>query len=143
MSCCLSHQGIDEMNRTSDLKTVITYHSEGRIGYFKLTGTKELEDARTAWLKFKNCIEQDHLEKLLILDTTFDKLTVLNILELEQLLLAIEFPRSTKVAIVAVNISPENMNFFGETVARNRGWPFISVFKSEEAARSWLFKNQP
>jgi hypothetical protein len=59
-------------------------------------------------------------------------------MELEGWISLNKFPRTIKIAIVDGRPASQTNNYFGETVARNRGWYNITVFSDEISARNWL-----
>jgi hypothetical protein len=114
------------------------YRREGNLGIHELSGEKTYAEAKGTWETIRDSIRADHLDALLILDQTRSSLSAAEVVDIEQWFTEIGLPRFIKIAIVDGKTAAESDNMFGETVARNRGWPLITVFSSEAAARVWL-----
>jgi len=114
------------------------YQKEDRLGVFRLSGEKSLEDALEAWGKIGSSILNDGLKSILMFDDSVSHLKPHEVLEVVKHFKKIKFPYNVKVAIVDPRPSSRSNNSFGETVAHNRMWDLISVFKDEVSARTWL-----
>jgi len=114
------------------------YQKEGEIGVFRLSGEKSFEDAKATWEKIGLRIQGDHLKSVLMFDVSESKLKPLEVIEVAKNFERIKFPYAVKVAIVDPRPPSKSNNSFGETVAHNRMWQLISVFKDEVSARAWL-----
>lgn len=115
-----------------------SYTMEGRVGVFRFSGTRDMEAACESWRRIHAAIERDGLEGVLVLDHARSTLTLLQILDLARLLGELGFPQGLRIAIVDPCATASSNNAFGETVAHNRGWDRINVYRSEASARRWL-----
>jgi len=114
------------------------YLKEGELGVFRLAGEKSFEDARTVWERMRLSIANDGVKSILVIDDSASTLKPHEVIELTKHMEQIDFPCANKVAIVDPRPSLLSNNAFGETVAHNRMWQLISVFKDEKSARAWL-----
>lgn len=119
------------------------YHRDGTLGYVELTGSKTFTDAIEMWERIRQTIEQENLDGVLVVDRTKTELTLDQVMDLEQQVTARGFPRGIRIAILPTEARTLGNYRFGETVARNRGWPRIAVFASEAEARAWLAAAPP
>lgn len=119
------------------------YQRNGRLGYVELTGSKTFTDAIEMWERIRQAIEREGLDGVLVVDRSKTELTLDQVMELEQQVTARGFPREIRVAILPTEARTLGNYRFGETVARNRGWPRIAVFASEAEARAWLAEAPP
>jgi len=111
----------------------------GDIAVVTLHGVKTREVGWLIWMRIKAAIEEQRLTKVLILDEMEDRLSAVDIVEMQQELGRSNFPTWTRVAIMDVRRGEtDNNNAFGETVSINRGWHHIRVFESTEKALAWL-----
>jgi hypothetical protein len=104
------------------------YSADGNVGIVKLSGTKSFRDAKDAWERIRLAIGEDSLSAL----------RGFEVIDLENWITQQGFPRTVKIAIVDSRPDSQSNNWFGETVARNRGWYNISVFREETSANNWL-----
>ena len=114
------------------------YIPDGDLGIVNLSGEKSFQDAKDAWERIRLAIRDDSLSAILMFDTATSFLKAHEIIELEHWISQNNFPRTVKIAIVDVRPASKTNNWFGETVARNRGWYYISVFSDEMSAINWL-----
>jgi len=114
------------------------YYREETLGVVELDGDKTLEGAKNAWEMIRLAIQNDRLNAVLIRDRAEDHLKTYELLSVEKWIDQNNFPRNIKVAIVDTRPPALSSSRLSETVVRNRGWPLITVFDDEAAARKWL-----
>lgn len=114
------------------------YSKERDLGVIKLNGEKDFENSKEVWNKIRLLIENDHLAAALIHDNTTNTLQSYEVIEIAKWLSTINFPRTTKIAIIDPRPPNISNNTLGEIAAHNRSWELIHVFKNETAARNWL-----
>lgn len=123
------------------MRMSVTYRQEGSLGIFELAGTKTFEEAKQTWGRIGAAAAADHLRGILIYDRATSELKAYEVIELVQWLGESGFPRTLRVAIIDPRAATQSNNPFGETVARNRSFPFIVVFPDDGAAGRWLAAN--
>jgi hypothetical protein len=115
------------------------YKTDGKLGIVSLSGTKAFQDAKDAWQEMRAAVERDSLSAILVLDNSVSLLHAFEVIEVESWIRELGFPSNDRFAIVDPRpASLTNNNWFGETVAHNRGQGNIRVFRDEDSARQWL-----
>jgi hypothetical protein len=114
-----------------------TYRCEGSVGIHELHGEKTFEEAKAVWKSIAQSIKEDALKGVIVVDRTMPRLPLAEVVDMEPWFKEVGLSRTTRIAIVDAETERSD-NVFGETVARNRGWPLITVFADETAARAWL-----
>jgi len=116
----------------------IKYRFSNGLGIFHVSGEKDFTNAKLVWKRIHQSIADENTSAVIIYDELIDRLSVVQVLDIEKWLNHIGFPKSKKVAIVDANADGKSLNRFGEDVAVNRGWYNIRVFSSESNAQEWL-----
>jgi hypothetical protein len=114
------------------------YRRESDIAVIILEGEKSYNEAKDVWVRIMQTIQQDNPSAVLVYDNSINRINVVDVMSLERFLQDIKFTRVHKVAIIDADQRQDGINQFGETVAINRGWYNIKVFKEETQAREWL-----
>jgi hypothetical protein len=116
-----------------------SFEKRDHLTVVSLKGEKNFLAAMEIWIQLQRIIEDEHLDKVMILDNMQARLSPAQVLLVEQQLEKRNFPWQTKIAIVDLELREwNNDNAFGETVAINRERTNIRVFEKEEQALNWL-----
>lgn len=112
-------------------------HQQG-LGIFRLSGERDLADAKATWLLFAERIVADQLQGVLVFDDAKSTLSAGQVYFFAEWLMTKNFPDTVKIAIVVSDLEHANENPLGTNCVFNRGWRYIRCFISEQAARAWL-----
>lgn len=115
----------------------IDYKVEGGIGVFHIQGKEGHDDLFHAWSLILRAIREDDLKSVLLLDSAGKSASTDDLMDLEEWLQKVNFPRHIKVAMVVLNPAAKNFDEVKASIASLKGWE-IRDFDDEARAREWL-----